>query len=328
MAPSRYIVIMAGGRGERFWPQSRQKKPKQLLPIVGEESLLAQTIHRVGGIVPLENIFVITNADYAQAVSEICDMLPAENVVAEPVGRDTAAAVGLSGLLVSLRDPGASLAVLPSDHVIHDTAAFRKVVESAFEVAESGDHLVTIGIAPEFPATGYGYINRGAQCMQIGCLPVYEVKRFVEKPNLETAKHYVASGEFFWNAGMFIWSVKSLDCAMRALAPDIVAIFDGIAAEVRKGVALRDVLAERYPSIRKISIDYAVMEKAKNVVTIPGIFDWDDVGAWPSLVRHLPADSHGNVLRGSAVVLDGSGNIIISSGDHLVSVMGLSNCIV
>lgn len=328
MASSRYIVIMAGGRGERFWPQSRSKAPKQLLPIVGDESLLAQTVRRVEGVVPLENVFVLTNAEYAGAARQACPMLPAANVVAEPVGRDTAAAVGLGALLVGLRDESASLAVLPSDHVIHDAAAFRKVLSGAFEAAEAGEYLVTIGIAPEFPATGYGYIQRGETCMKLGCLPVYGVKRFVEKPNLETAKQYVASGEFFWNAGMFIWSVKSIHNALRSLVPDIAVILDSIAAEVRSGAPLEDVLAQRYGSLRKISIDYAVMEKAGNVLTIPGIFDWDDVGSWPSLFRHLPTDSHGNVLKGDAVVLDGSGNLVVGSNGHLVSVLGLSNCIV
>jgi mannose-1-phosphate guanylyltransferase len=319
---------MAGGRGERFWPQSRHKMPKQLLPIVGNESLLAQAVHRVEGIVPLSNVFVITNADYADAVAEACPILRRANIVAEPVGRDTASAVGLGGVLARLGSPDASLAVLPSDHVIHDVAAFRLVLTHAFEAAESGDWLVTIGIKPEFPATGYGYIHRGDECMRLEGLPVYKVRRFVEKPNLELARQYVDSGEFFWNAGMFVWSAKSFFAALEKHAPDIAAGLGAIERELSQGCPMADVLVAHYPHVRKISIDFALMEKAENVLTLPALFDWDDVGAWPSLARHLPADAAGNILRGNAVVLDGHGNIVISTGDHLVSVMGISNCIV
>ncbi len=328
MTQSRFIVIMAGGRGERFWPQSRQKKPKQLLSIVGDEPLLTQTVRRVEGLVPLENVFVITNADYADDVRAVCPMIPAENVVAEPTGRDTAAAVGLGALLVALKDENASLAVLPSDHVIHDAEAFREVLVTAFEAAESGDFLVTIGIAPEFPATGYGYIRRGGECMRLGALPVYEVRRFEEKPDLATAKKYVESGEFYWNAGMFVWTVPALAKALKAHAGDIAEAFEGMAGKVRAGTPLADALAEGYPAIRKISIDRALMEKAGNVLTIPSVFDWDDVGSWPSLAKHLPTDTRGNVTRGRAVVLEGSGNIVVSGEGHLVSILGLSNLIV
>jgi mannose-1-phosphate guanylyltransferase len=328
MTKNRYIVIMAGGKGERFWPQSRQKMPKQLLPIVGDASLLEQTIRRLGDLVPLENIFVITNADYANAVADACPMLDRANIVAEPVGRDTAAAVGLGGILVRQRDPSASFAVLPSDHAIHDCEGFRSVLSNAFEVAESEDALVTIGIKPEFPATGYGYINRGPECMRLGDFPVYSVRKFVEKPNLELAKQYVVSGEYYWNAGMFIWSAKSLFSALQKHVPELYSGLIEMESDLGKGRSLSDVLAARYSCLKKISIDYALMEKAGNVLTVPGLFDWDDVGSWPSLFKHLPHDAAGNVIRGDAVVLEGSDNIVIGSEGHLVSVIGISNCIV
>ncbi|MBN1404565.1 MAG: mannose-1-phosphate guanylyltransferase [Opitutales bacterium] len=328
MTDNRYVVIMAGGKGERFWPQSRQKKPKQLLPIVGDEPLLVQTVNRVRSVVCEANILVITNAENADEVAQLCPMLPAGNVVAEPVGRDTAAAVGLATVLVKMRNAQASFAVLPSDHVIHDKDRFCKVLQHAFEVAESTDALITIGIEPIFPSTGYGYIQRGAECMRLEGLPVYKVQRFVEKPNLETATKYVASGEYFWNAGMFIWRAEVVAKALEKYVPGLWKGLDAISEKLSGGAPMNEVLEEHYAGLEKISIDYALMEKADNVMTLPAVFDWDDVGAWPALVRHIPADGQGNVLRGKAIVYDGKDNIVIGTSDHLVSVMGLSNCII
>jgi mannose-1-phosphate guanylyltransferase len=319
---------MAGGKGERFWPMSRRKMPKQLLPIVGEDSLIAQTLARVSPLVPLSNIFVITNSEYADAIADACPALRRENIVAEPEGRDTAAAVGLGGVLAQLADPDASLAVLPSDHVIHDGAAFRDVISKAFEAAENGDWLVTIGIRPEFPATGYGYINRGAVCMKLGDLPVYKVGRFVEKPKLDVARQYVESGEYLWNAGMFVWKAGTFFHAFDAYVPDVCEGLKKIRHELEIGRPIASVLAEYYPTLRKISIDFAMMEKAQNVLTIPATFDWDDVGSWQSLEHHLPKDSNGNVTRGNALVLCGKNNIVAGSGRHLVCLMGIDDCIV
>jgi len=307
---------------------SRRRTPKQLLPIVGDDSLIAQTIARVEGVVPFSNVFVITNAEYADAVAEVCPLLRRENIISEPEGRDTAAAVGLGGVLAQMADPAASLAVLPSDHVIHDTVAFKNVLTKAFEAAESGDWLVTIGIKPEFPATGYGYIHRGELRMTPGNLQVFDVRGFVEKPKLEVAKEYVESGEYFWNAGMFVWSAQAFFSAFEKYAPDIADGLTRISRELERGVRIADVLGEHYHTLRKISIDFALMEKADNVLTIPATFDWDDVGSWQSLERHLPKDEAGNITRGNAIVLDGVGNIVTGSGRHLVCVMGIDDCIV
>jgi len=319
---------MAGGKGERFWPQSRQSKPKQFLSIVGDKPLLAQTVLRMGDMVPPGNIIVLTGAEYVNDVAEACPMLDRANIIGEPVGRDTAAAVGLATILVRQRDPDASFAVLPSDHVIKNDEGFRSVLEQAFVVAETEDALVTIGIEPLFPSTGYGYIQRGGETMRLLGLPVFDVKRFVEKPSLDVARQYVNSGEYFWNAGMFIWRVSTVATALEKHVPDLWAGLTQIGDDLASGADIDGVLAEKYPTLRKISIDYALMEKADNVLTLPGIFDWDDVGAWPALVRHLPADSKGNIIRGNAIVFEGSDNIVIGSNEHLVTVMGLNNCIV
>ena len=323
---NRFVVIMAGGRGERFWPQSRLKRPKHLLPIVGDKAMLAQAVDRVSNIVPPENVYVITNSEQREAVLEVCPGVPAAQVIGEPVGRDTAAAVGLAAVLVQERSAIGTFAILPADHVIHDVVGFQKTLELGFEAAEKGDFLVTIGIEPDEPATGYGYIQRGEQL--IGESPVYRVKRFVEKPDLETAKGYLSSGDYAWNAGMFVWQAANVRSAISNHAPELESSLVAIQSDFSCGNALDEVLAKHYPDIEKISVDFAIMEKADNVLTIPAGFDWDDVGEWPAVARHYDSDSSGNVARGSAVVQDGSGNIVFSDNDHLVALLGVEDLIV
>lgn len=319
---------MAGGKGERFWPQSRLKRPKQLLPIVGDAPLLTQTVQRLEGLVPAENIFIITNCEQQAATEEVCPMLPKGNIVGEPVGRDTAAAVGLAMALVAQRDPQGTFAMLPADQVIHDDAGFKSCLETAFAAAEKEPVLVTIGITPEFPATGYGYIQRGAEWTRVDERPVYKVKAFKEKPDADTATRYIASGEYSWNAGMFIWSVPAIDAAFAEFVPGLYAALEKISSALKSGQDLDAVLEAQYSSLEKISIDYAVMEKARNVVTLESTFDWDDVGAWPAVARHFPADEAGNVLRGAAMVEGGSGNIVISPDGHLTAIVGADDLIV
>ncbi len=324
----RFVVIMAGGKGERFWPQSRLNRPKQLLPIVGDSPMLTQTVERLPQLVPYENILIITNREQRAAVLECCPMLPPENVVAEPVGRDTAAAVGLAALLVGRRDPGATLAMLPADHVIHDVKGFCAVLEAAFEAAEAESRLVTLGIGPTEPATGYGYIQKGETVAQAKGREVWKVRRFVEKPDLETAKGYLASGEFLWNAGMFVWTVSSIRAAIARHVPELASGLEAIEKELAAGKNTDAALEEHFPGLKKISVDFAVMEKADNVVTLAATFDWDDVGAWPAIVKHLPADAKGNVVRGAGLVHEGAGNLVSSTQDHLVAVIGVEDLIV
>lgn len=325
---NRYLVIMAGGRGERFWPQSRLRRPKHLLPIVGEKPMLTQTVDRLEGLVPPENIFIITNREQREAVLEVVPALPSENVVAEPMGRDTAAAVGLAATLVKERDPKAVFGILPADHVIRERGHFQEVLRQAFEVAEQEPVLVTLGIKPSEPATGYGYIQRGELLEIPDGKPVYRVKRFVEKPDLDTARMYLESGDYFWNAGMFIWRVSAIDQAFADHAPDLKDRFDELDAGLIAGKQLDSLLEEVYPKLRKISIDYAVMEKAGNVVTIEAAFDWDDVGAWPAVARHHKMDAGGNVSRGEVVLQGCKGNIVVSEGDHLIAAVGVDDLIV
>ncbi len=320
---------MAGGRGERFWPESRIARPKQLLPIVGDKAMLAQTIDRLAGLVPAEDVFVITNAEQRDAVLEVCPELDPAKVIGEPMGRDTAAAVGLATVLVRREDPEASFAMLPADAVIHDAVGLRATLESAFKVAEVEPVLATIGITASFPATGYGYIQQGAAMGEFTGRTAYQVKRFVEKPDLTTAESYLAAGDYFWNAGMFIWSVSSIVTELEKNTPTLWQALQAIDAGLADGQAIDPLLAEHYPKLEKISIDYAIIEKADNVAMIESGFDWDDVGEWPAVARHYPADADGNVVRGQAELSDASGNIVYCrDDDHLVALLGVKDLIV
>lgn len=319
---------MAGGKGERFWPASRLARPKHLLPIVGEKPMLTQTVERLDGLLPYDNIIIITNSEQLDGVREVCPMLPAENVVAEPVGRDTAAAVGLAMLLVKQRDADASLAMLPADALINDTASFQSALDIAFQAAESGNNLVTVGVQPSEPATGYGYIQCGPVKTVIDNRDIFSVRQFKEKPDLDTAKHYLQSGEYFWNAGMFVWSVASIAAALAKYTPELMEGLDEIEAGMKSGKDLVALLEELYPNLEKISIDFAVMEKAENVLTLAATFDWDDVGSWPAIERHFPADRAGNVKKGEARFLNCSKNIVVSGEDHLVALIGVEDLIV
>ncbi|MBE7538510.1 MAG: mannose-1-phosphate guanylyltransferase [Opitutaceae bacterium] len=324
----KFVVIIAGGKGERFWPQSRAHRPKHLLPIVGTEPLLAQTLARVRAIVPERNTYVITSAAQEKGVRACCAQLPRENIIVEPMGRDTAAAVALAALLIEARSTRAAFAVLPADHVIHDQEAYAADLNAAFAAARAGNVLVTIGIKPTEPATGFGYIERGAVWKSFDRRPVFRVKRFVEKPTVEVARQYLESGNYVWNAGMFVWSVRTVADAIRRHAPDLR---DGLApvwSAVVQRKPLTSALKKAYPGLRKISVDYALLEKSDNVVMLPASFDWDDVGAWPAISRHHDKDANGNVCRGRVVIEQGANNIVFSEGGHLVAAIGVDDFIV
>lgn len=319
---------MAGGRGERFWPQSRQAMPKHLLPIVGDKPMLAQTIERVVGVVPLENVMVITTQTQLDGCRRACPGLPAANIIAEPMGCDTAAATGLAMLLVKQRSPSAAFAMLPADHVIHATAKYQKQLAVAFESAESADVLVTLGIKPTGPEAGFGYIQQAGLWKHVGGCRVMAVKRFVEKPNLKTVKGYLAAGGYFWNAGMFVWRVPVVEAAFREHAPELHAGLARLEAAAKSAGGWAAALTQLYATLPKISVDYALMEKSTNVVVVPATFDWDDVGAWPAIAKHFKPDAAGNILRGAAMVEDGGDNIIVSGDGHLTAVIGASDLIV
>ncbi len=324
----RFAVIMAGGRGERFWPQSRLKRPKHLLPIIGNTPMLCQTVDRLAGLVPPENVFVITNREQRLGVLEACPNLDPAKVIGEPVGRDTAAAVGLAAILVKIKDANSAFAILPADAAIHDTEGFRATIATAFETAETGEHLVTVGIKPNNPATGYGYIQKGEPFGSSENEDVYKVSRFVEKPDLPTAEKYLESGDYFWNAGIFVWRTDVIKKALAVHTPELWRALGKVEDGISKEENLDSLLQKYYPKLEKISIDYALMEKADNVLTVQAGFDWDDVGEWPAIARHVANDSKGNVLSGRGMIREGSGNIVVNEKDHFTALIGVDDLIV
>ena len=325
--PQKFIVILAGGKGERFWPQSRLRRPKHLLTIVGDKPMLAQTLARVRPLASAKNIFIITAADQVRAVRAMCRGLPPGNIVGEPVGRDTAPAVALAAALVAQRDPRGVFAILPADHVIHDTRTYQADLRAAFAAA-GAEVMVTIGIKPHEPATAFGYIQRGKPWKKFARRPFYTVRRFVEKPSPKVAQRYLASGDYLWNAGMFVWSVPVVLAAFERHAPVLRACLDRILAGLARRRALAPLLKEIYPALPKISVDYALLEKAGNIVVLPASFDWDDVGSWPAVARHRPKDVSGNVVRGRAIVEQGRNNIVVSEDGHMLAVVGADDLIV
>jgi mannose-1-phosphate guanylyltransferase len=331
---NRFVIIMAGGRGERFWPVSREKTPKQLVTLLGGRSFLQQAVDRVLPLAPMKNILIITNAVQAPEVRRQLPKLPKENVIAEPVGRDTCAAVALGAAVVGQRSTSAVMAVLPADHVIPEEKKFRQVLADSFDVAGRGQVIVTIGIKPTEPATGYGYIRVGhalppPQGAQAYKTDFFKAEQFVEKPNLDKALEYLSSGTYRWNAGMFIWSFVTITQGLEQHQPELAAAcrrwFQ--AAGTPK---LHKVLAREYPAIKKISIDFALMEHAQNVVVADGAFEWDDLGSWTALARHLKADAEGNCAVGDFIHVDGARNIIFDARTKNrtpIAVVGLQDTI-
>lgn len=312
-----YVIIMAGGRGERFWPVSREATPKQLITLLGKRSFLQQAVDRVRPLVPRQNILVITNAVQAAAVRKQLPELPADNIIAEPVGRDTCAAITLGAAIVGARSTTATMAVLPADHVIPDEKKFQQVLADSLDLASRGQVIVTIGIQPTGPETGYGYIRHDTAVLPAPAgvkrykTQFHKAEQFVEKPALEKAIEYVNSGSYRWNAGMFVWSFVTVTNALEKHQPDLNAACHRWFQAAAKGPKiLARILAKEYPEIRKISVDYALMEKAQNVVVADGAFDWDDLGAWPALARHVKQDESGNATVGHLIHVDSARNVV------------------
>ena len=322
----RYAVIMAGGKGERFWPLSTSKQPKQLLALVGDKPLIAQAVDRLEGLVPPENVFVVTNADLVEATQAAAPQLPPENIVGEPIGRDTAAAVACGGALVKAKDENGVFAVLTADQVMRDLDIFSATLKGGMDLAQQNDILVTIGIKPTYPATGFGYIESGADFQTAEKVEFRKAARFVEKPDETTAAEYLATGRFFWNSGMFIWSVQSLEKAFAAHCPEMLELMHTLTGYAADGKIVEGMQAT-YPDLGKISVDYALMEKAENIVMACGTFYWDDVGSWPALENHFDQDTAGNTSIGTVEILDASGNIVLSK-DRLTAVIGVKDLVV
>src|ERR1700730_901856 len=321
-----YALILAGGSGERFWPLSRRACPKQLLRLVAEETLLEQTVARLDGLVPRERLLILTNVEQEAAVRELLPDLPKENIVAEPSKRDTAAAVALGAGWVALRDPSATLIVLPAEPVIKDTAAFQKTLSTAAAAAEETGALVTIGVKPTWACPGFGYIEQGDPGRLRGenKIAVHRVVRFREKPNVDLAESFLRKGNFRWNAGMFVWSVPTVLSEFNRHAPELADFI----SQVRSPKDLDKLLHERFAKLPRISFDYAIMEKADRVLVVEASFDWDDVGSWQAVAHYFKNDEHGNAANTALIALESSDNIIFNDGETTVALLGVHNLIV
>ena len=322
---SNYALILAGGSGTRFWPLSRNAKPKQLLDLFGSGTMLRQAIDRVKGLVPAENIFILTNHLQEAEVRRQAAELPAENIVAEPARRDTAPAVALGVGLIAARDPQANMIIIPSDSLILDDDAFRALAEDALSLAGREDALITIGIKPTWACPSYGYIERAGKleddALSHNC---YEVVRFREKPDAATAAGYLASGNFSWNAGMFIWNVAHVRSQLASHSPELAGFIDRLTTTAD----LPQFITTEFPQLTPISIDFALLEKADRVLNFEATFDWDDVGSWISVGKYLPPQEGGNVSNSPLSQVQAGNNIVFTDSGKRVALVGVDDLIV
>jgi len=321
-----YILILAGGSGTRFWPLSRNSKPKQLLDLFGTGTLLNQTIDRLEGLAPKENIFILTNQLQIDEVRRLAADLPPENIVAEPAKRDTAPAVALGIGLIAARDPEATMVVLPSDQLITDVDAFRSVLSDAITTASNSDALVTVGIKPTWACPSYGYIELGETSSEFEVThKPREVKRFREKPSPEVAEEFLSQGGFTWNAGMFIWSIKTVTNELTKHTPELSDFINKFTTSSNHS----EIINEDFPKLSPISIDFALMEKASRVLNIEATFDWDDVGSWISVAKYLDQVGDNNATNTPLVEIDASNNIIFGAREKSqISLLGIKNTII
>lgn len=317
-------LIMAGGRGERFWPRSRKSQPKQFLSLTEDGKTMIQlTVERILPLVAIEDIYIVTNREYRLLVCEQLPTLPPENILCEPFGRNTAPCIGLGAVSMSLKYEEAVMLVLPADHMIRYNSIFLSTLREACETAQMGENLVTIGITPDYPEVGYGYIKfHPEQAVN----HAYIVERFVEKPSLELAKEYIAANEYLWNSGMFIWKLTTILNNIQKYMPDM---YEGL-IKIRDSIHTpeeNDVLEREFKKFLPESIDYGIMEKAQNIYILPGSFGWDDVGSWLAVERIRKSNELGNVVSGNIITID-TKNCIIEGTRKLIAAVGMENIIV
>jgi len=326
MNANNYVVIMAGGIGSRFWPMSRQDFPKQFLDILGSGKTLIQwTFERFASFIPRKNIYVVTSQEYTDIVKKQLPDLPVENVLGEPSRKNTAPCIAYISFKLMKVDPKASLIVAPADHLILDNKGFNKVCLEALSFVNKHNAFITLGIKPSSPNTGYGYIQHEQHTVSDN---VYKVKTFTEKPNLELAKTFLASGDFLWNAGIFVWKVKNIISAFEKYLPEMYEVFSA-EKEAFNTAAEKKALEHIYPLCTNISIDFGIMEKADNVYVIPSSFGWSDLGTWNSAYENLEKDYLDNAVAGkNVVVIDSTRCMVHASDKKLLVLQGLDNFIV
>lgn len=323
-----HAVIMAGGRGARFWPRSRERKPKHLLDIASSRTIIQETVDRIGPLIQPENIIVVTGRRHARELIRQLPQLPVENVIIEPVGRNTAACIGLAALHIQKKCSDDVMVVLPSDHAIGNPEQFLNIVGAAAQRAAAENALVTVGIKPTSPHTGYGYIESGAFAGQTADVDVFHVKSIREKPDMQLAQTFVNSGRFYWNSGMFIWRASTILMKIERHLPDL---HSGL-MKIKKALGLpaeAKTVNKIYRQLKSISIDYGVMEKADRVLVLPGAFGWSDVGSWDTLWEILPKDNRGNaVAQAAALLAEDASDSLIYSPRKLVALVGVKDLIV
>jgi mannose-1-phosphate guanylyltransferase len=329
-----HAVILAGGRGTRFWPRSRTKTPKQLLHITGKGTMLEQTIARFRPLVPAKRIWTVTNAEQEAALRKQLPAAARKRVLVEPVGRNTAAAIAFAAFHIRETAGGdARMAVLPADHYIRDVSAYRKIVATALDVAKEPGRMVVLGIPPTRPETGFGYLEKMSPTIGADGVPVFPVRRFTEKPETETAKEYIASGNYYWNAGMFFWRVSTYLDALRQHLPETYAKLERLATFVDKSqysVQLRKI----YPRLENISVDYAILERATReegglqVFVIPAEVGWSDIGSWAAVYELNAKNQSENTFDGAGHAIDASGNYVASDNGKFVAAIGVNNLVI
>jgi mannose-1-phosphate guanylyltransferase len=322
---SFYAAIMAGGVGTRLWPLSRQTRPKQALPLISDRTMFQHAIERLAPLFPPDHIVVVTGPKHAEILRPQTPELPDENLILEPMGRDSGPAVGLGAIHLQRRDPEAVMAMLTADHYIANVERFRAALAAAEKVARTGK-IVTLGIKPEFPSTGYGYIRQGESLGRFDGFEVFKAEQFTEKPDAIRASAFLESGRYSWNSGMFIWRVDQVLAEFERQRPQIYLQLMRIASALGTPDAAR-VLAEVWPQIQRISVDYAIMERAHNVAVIPVDIGWSDVGSWATLLEIVPGDEWGNVVTGKHLAIDTARTLVRSEG-RLVVTIGLEDMIV
>ncbi len=320
-----HAVIMAGGSGTRFWPASRQNLPKQLLNLAGQQTMIQATCRRLGDLAPAERVLIVTNRRLVDAIRRQLPELPPGAVLGEPCKRDTAPCVGLAAVLIRNQDPDGVMAVMPADHVIGPDEVFQAALRRAYQlVLDDPSRIVTFGVKPSYPAESFGYIQRGSALTESGA---YQVERFREKPDAATAKRFVESGDFYWNSGIFVWSIATILEALERWEPEMYARLQTIGGAA-DSADFAEVLEREFTAIQGKSIDYAVMEHYPNTIVLEAPFQWDDLGSWGALPRLLQADAQGNAASGRHLLIDAANCIVRSNDEHLVALLGMKDCIV